>query len=172
MRKTKTGIMLAVGFVLASLTALPAQVATPVMVGRWKGEAQIAVDWTKARTLLVDIRIASDDRVTGTIGDASLVDGRLMRNRGPIARALGLSRDYIIAGALEGPVIAVENIERDAVKMPLNWIDGRFEGGFNTSGTKLGGAESMVLAAEKLVLHRVPDMIICPAESKQRASGC
>lgn len=172
MRNTKMGISLAVGLVLASLTALPAQVATPVMVGRWKGEAQIAVDWTKARTLVVDIRIASDDRVTGTVGDATLVDGRLMRNRGPIARALGWSRDYIIAGALEGPVIAAEGVKRDGVKMPLNWIEGRFEGGVSTSGTKLGDAKSMVLAAEKLVLHRVPDMIVCPAEMRQRTRGC
>lgn len=172
MRKTTIGISLAVGLMLASLTALPAQVATPVMVGRWKGEAEIAVDWTKARTLLVDIRILSDDRVTGTVGDATLVDGRLMRNRGPIARALRWSRDYIIAGALEGPVIAAEGIKRDAVKMPLNFVDGRFEGGVNTSGTAFGGAKAMVLAAEKLVLHRVPDMIICPVEGTQRTRGC
>lgn len=138
-----------------------AQVVRPYMAGHWKGEAQIFVDWTKAKTLTVDIVIGRDDRVTGMIGDARLVDARFASNRGWIARQLRRKTDYIIEGQLDGAVIAAEHIRRDRVMLPLDWNEDRFEGGVNTSGTEFGGPPSMVLAAGKLILHRVPDSVVC-----------
>ena len=157
---------------LALSSNASAQVATPSMIGRWKGDAQIAVNWTKARTLPVEIVIAADDRVTGTVGNAALVDGRFSRNRGWITRRLDWKTDYIIDAKLQGPVIAAEGIERESVRIPLNWTSGHFEGGVNTSGSKIGDAQSMILAAGKLVLHRVPDLIICRRAGVRPDTGC
>lgn len=141
-----------------------AQVATPSMVGHWKGEASIFVNWTKTKTLVVDLRIGADDRVTGTIGDAQLIDGQLFSNRGWFGRSLHVKTDYRVLGKLDGSIIAAENITRESVSLPLNWKDGVFEGGLATSGSQFGGAQSMIFTAGKLVLRRVPDMIVCDRE--------
>jgi hypothetical protein len=161
----------ALGYVCALTTAMTspsrAHVVAKDMVGRWKGEAEVVVDWTKARTLPVNLYISPDGRAMGTVGDARLVDGRLSSNRGWLMRSLGWKRDYIIDGKLDGPIIAAENIVREAAMVPLDWKNGRFEGGVNTSGTQFGGASSMILAAGKLVLYKVPDTVVCLAPSHE-----
>ena len=157
----KPALIRAFVLTVAMGSGAPAQIVRPYMAGHWKGEAQIVVDWTHAKTLTVDIVIGRDDRVTGTIGDAKLVDGRFASNRGWITRQLRWKTDYIIEGQLDGAVIAAENVRRDRVMLPLDWNEDRFEGGVNTSGTEFGGAASMVLAAGRLVLHHVPDSVVC-----------
>jgi hypothetical protein len=127
----------------------------PEMAGTWTGEARIAVNWTTERTLRVRVTIQPDGAVTGTIGDATINDGRLEPNRSSLERALHIKTDWIIRGALEGDVIHAEQIHRDGVMVPLNFIGGRFEGGVNTSGTHFGGKDTMWLAAGGLVLERV-----------------
>ena len=101
-----------VALAVASILAVPAigasQVATPMMVGRWEGEGNIVVDWTKQRTLAVNIVIFADDKVTGTVGDATLVNGRLLRNRGWLSAMMHWKTDYIIEATLEGPIIRAE----------------------------------------------------------------
>lgn len=153
-----------VALAVASIFAVPAiaasQVATPMMIGRWEGEGSIIVNWTRQRTLGVNIAIFADDKVIGTVGDATLVNGRLLRNRGRLSSIIKVRTDYIIEADLDGPIIRTENIERANVYMPLNWRDGRLEGSINSSGSKVGGPESAVLAA-KVTLHRAPEMIIC-----------
>jgi len=83
-----------------------AQVATPSMVGWWTGEAQIVVNWTRQRTLSVNIAIFAGDKVTGTVGDATLVDGRLTQNRGWLARAMHWKTDHIIVARNTGVRLA------------------------------------------------------------------
>jgi hypothetical protein len=82
---------------------------------------------------------------------------RLARNRGWLARAMHWKTDCIIDATLDGPSIRVE---RGTVRMPLDWHDGGFEGGINTSGWKVGDAENMVFAT-RIVLHRAPDLVVC-----------
>jgi hypothetical protein len=50
--------------------------------------------------------------------------------------------------------IRAEGIRRASVMVPLDWIDGHFEGGVNTSGSHLGGRKSMWLAAGRMRLER------------------
>ena len=159
-------VALAVASILAGPAIGASQVATPMMIGRWEGEGNIVVDWTKQRALAVNIVIFADDKVTGTVGDATLVNGRLLRNRGWLSAMMQWKTDYIIEATLDGPIIRAENIERATVYMPLNWRDGRLEGGINTSGSKSGGSENAVLTA-KVILHRAPDMIICNGASSR-----
>jgi hypothetical protein len=124
------------------------------MAGSWSGGARIFVNWTARRTLPVRITIGPDGCVTGTIGDAVLRDGRLTENRNGLERALHLKTDWIVAGALDGDVIKADGIHRESVMVPLDWIDGHFEGGVNTSGTHFGGKDTMWLAAGNLRLER------------------
>ena len=147
--------LLFVGMALVAESTAHAQVAAPSMTGHWTGSAQIAVNWTKARTLPVDIVIGADDRVTGKIGDATLVNGRFKSNRSWLTRALNWKTDYIVEGTLEGDIIAAEHIARESVKIPLDWIGDHFDGGVNTSGAVFAGAKSGVLAAARLILVRV-----------------
>ena len=129
--------------------ALPAS-----MVGLWKGQARIIVAWCQQTNLATELHIAPDGRVTGTIGDATLQDGRLKRNRGSLGRKLNLKTDYIITGKLRGPIVAAENITRRSVNIPLNFSNGAFTGGIHTSGTLFGAKKSMIFSAAGLTLRR------------------
>lgn len=158
--RTATSFAIAAAVVLLASSGATAQVARPEMCGRWQGTADVAVNWTKARTVLVAIAITPDDRVTGTIGDASLLDAHLLSTRGWLGRTLRIKTDYLIDGRLEGPIIRDEHLVRSEVRMPLNWTGSEFTGAIGTNGTKTGGAETMAFAA-KVRLHRAPDMVVC-----------
>jgi hypothetical protein len=153
-----------VALVACAIAPRPAQsqVATPAIVGHWKGNAEIFSNWTTARTLAVDIRISSDDKVTGTIGDARLVDGRLVSNRSGFERVVGIKTDYRIVAGLDGKVIAAEGIDRATVSLPFNAVDSAIMGSVQTSGTKMGGPTNGILTAGRMVLRKAPDSMVCP----------
>jgi hypothetical protein len=124
------------------------------MTGVWCGSARIVVDWAIEKNLGVRLEIPPSGVVTGQVGDARLVAGRLEANRGPVGRMLNIKTDYIIVGKLEGPIIASEGITRPGVKMPLNWTGSEFRGSVQSEGWKFGGKDRMVLTASHLVLRR------------------
>lgn len=125
------------------------------LVGTWSGSTRVVVDWVEREELELELAIAGDGAVTGTVGDARLVRGRCERNRGDLGRGLGIKTDWIVRGGLEGELIADEGIRRKGVSIPLNLGEGRLEGGLHSSGSKLSGdpAKAIVSAAE-LVLER------------------
>ena len=162
-RNITAGVLaLAVGMALVAVGAdrwLPAEArgageTMADMAGPWAGEADIAVDWTIARALRVRLSLAPDGGATGTIGDAVLRNGRLERNRTAVGRALHVKTDWIVRGDLEGDVIKAEGIRRHAVTLPLNLVEGHFEGSVHTSGSHFGGKDTMWLAAPRLRLYR------------------
>jgi hypothetical protein len=124
------------------------------MTGAWAGDAQIFVNWTAQRSLAVRLTITADGAVTGTVGDATLRNGRFESNRNALERAAHIKTDWIVRGDLDGNVITADGIRRASVMVPLDWIDGHFEGGVNTSGSHFGGKDSMWLAAGHLRLLR------------------
>lgn len=128
---------------------------TPDMQGKWQGEAKIIVSWCQQDSLKLDINILPSGTVTGTVGDASLQNAYIGLNRGPIGALLNLASDYIIVGDLDGAIVAAEAIERSSVKIPLDFIGGRFVGGLHTSGNKIGDETSMILSASDLLLSPV-----------------
>lgn len=160
MTKIRTSLLGAMGLVAMLSIGATAQVATPAVIGRWGGVADIAVNWTKERTLPINIVIGANDQVTGTIGDATLARGRLIRNRGWLGRVMQIKTDYIIEADLDGPIFRAENVRRDMVQIPFDVRDGKLVGSVNTSGNKIGDAASMVFTA-KFVLLRAPELIIC-----------
>ena len=158
--RTATSLSIAAVVALLASRGATAQVARPEMCGRWQGTADVAVNWTKARTVSVSIAITPDDRVTGMIGDASLLDAHLLSNRGWLGKTLRLKTDYLIDGRLEGPIIRDEHLVRSEVAMPLDWTGSGFVGGIATNGAKTGDAETMAFSA-KVRLLRAPDMVVC-----------
>lgn len=124
----------------------------PAMIGHWEGDARIIVSWCRQTNLHVTIDIRNDGSVTGKVGDATVIKGRLAQNRGSLGRKLNLATDYIIKGELGGPVVAAEGVMRKSVSIPLNFLGGKFVGGIHTSGSKFGGKEKMILSASSLTL--------------------
>lgn len=124
----------------------------PEMAGRWSGHGEIVVSWTTQRQLLVHLTISPDGGVAGTIGDATLIDGRFFQNRGWLGRALDIKTDYIITGRLQGCLIAAEGVCRDSVKIPLDWNKGHYTGGLQTNGALTGGKDRMMFTVGGLSL--------------------
>ena len=158
--------------VLASIvgahTPVRAQHVDSAMVGTWVGRAQIAVSWSRQRELAVRVLIRHDGSVSGTIGDAQLIDGRFSNARGPAGRALRIGREYAIAGGLSGPVIRSEAVQRASVRVSLDWKGQTFEGELQTSGTPEGSRADMALNATGLVLHRAATAVFIPAGTWSR----
>jgi hypothetical protein len=129
------------------------QASIPPIIGTWQGDAAIRVNWTRARTLPIRLTITRDDRVTGVVGEAKLVDAMLMRDP-----EQGMS--YRIEANLTGPIIRKETIWRTSVTITLDWRDDHFVGDLQTSGWKVGGIERKVLLAT-FTLRREPLRVVC-----------
>ena len=148
-------ILATLSLMLATSTTLQAadDTVTNALVGHWQGSARIVVDWCKQQRLPVAIDIKSDGSVSGQIGDATLKNGRLSRNRGSIGRKLNLATDYIIKGDLTGPIVSTEGISRSSVSIPFDLTNKTLVGGVHTSGTKFGGKKGGILSAASLNLN-------------------
>jgi hypothetical protein len=150
-----TRFMAGLFFLFVSITLLAArQRPREEMVGEWRGKGEILVEWSEQRELAVHLTIANSGAVHGVVGDARLVDGQLIRNRGWIGRALDIKTDYIITGRLEGCVVASEHICRESAKIALNSTEGRLVGSLHTNGTISGGKDRMVFTVAHLSLLR------------------
>jgi len=150
-----TMLVLVWGILLrASVPPEPDEAFAPEVVGQWKGNARIIVIWSKQTNLCVTLNIRDDATVTGKIGDALLMNGRLKKNRGWLGENLKVKTDYIIVGDLKGAIVAAEGISRPRVKIPLNLNGGTLSGGLHTSGSKFGGKDQMILSAAGLTLKR------------------
>jgi len=160
MKRIRNTVLLAAAVLIGASARASTQVATASLIGRWAGVADVSLDWTKQRTLPINIVIGANDQVTGTIGDATLIHGRLLKNRGWIARTMQIKTDYIIQADLDGPVIRAESIQRDMVEIPFNSRDGRLVGSVNGSSYKIGATAPPALVA-KFTLIRAPELIIC-----------
>jgi hypothetical protein len=150
-----TRLIPTLALLLTGLTSSAAEsVVTPAVVGHWEGNARIVNSWCQQTNLAVKLDIHGDGSVTGTVGDAKITTARFQRNRGWVGRKLNLWSDYIISGDLEGAIVAAEGITRKRVMMPLNFSNGSFNGGLNSSGSKFSGKDGMILSAMSLTLSR------------------
>jgi len=122
--------------------------------GSWTGRAHIIVSWCEQETMPVAFTIDGDGAVTGTVGDARLVDGRVSSNRGAIGKALDVKTDFIVVGGLDGPLVAAEDVVREGVKIPCDLVGGVLVGSVHSTGTHVGPASTMVLTAPFEALTR------------------
>lgn len=143
-------------FVVLTTSALAAQQPDSTPQGHWVGDARITVPWTDMRVLIIDIDIRRDGAVVGTIGDAQLLDDRLLSERSRVAKALNMGPRYLIMGRLSGPIIRAEAQQRERVRLGLEWRDDTLVGDLATSGTHDGIATDLVLTAKPLILRRAP----------------
>ncbi len=126
-------------------------------IGHWNGQARIVVSWTKQKQLPIDIEIHSDGTVEGKIGDAELVNGKLIKKNWVYTKVFQHENPYRIEGNLQGEVIKSENIQRDSVEISLRVEDGKIDGGLTTTGKKTGTKETMKLFAMDVSLIKVDD---------------
>lgn len=121
--------------------------STAALAGTWSGSARVGVAWCRQTLIPLSLVIAADGRVTGRVGDATLVGGRLAIHRGPLLRRLGLSSDWLVSADLAGPLVAAEGIVRSVVRLPFDVVDGRLHGSLVTEGTLFGGREALAFSA-------------------------
>jgi len=133
-------------FILIFLGAVSGE-STSAIVGHFKGDAKIIVEWCNLDRLAFDITIDDLGNVTGNIGNAKIIQGKMKVN------TFG-STKYIIDAELGGYIVEKEGIKRERIKIPFNYTDGKIVGGFGTSGSKVGGKEKMILSGTDLVLIR------------------
>ena len=143
---------------LAAVDARAAVFPPPEVLGHWEGHARIIVTWCARKDLAISVTIHPDGRVEGTVGDAVLRNGRIVKNMRWSRHLLRLARihvlEYQIVADLEGPVVRAEDIARRGVKMPLDCEGGALRGGLGTTGWTFGGKETMILSACCVVLER------------------
>ena len=106
-----------------------------VLSGKWQGICFISLGFFQddpslcgTDSTMVDLTIHQDGTVTGTVGQARLVDGYLKGNRGWLSRKLKWRTEFIIKGYLEGPIV---DCDRDSVKkitLPFNLVNGGIKG--------------------------------------------
>jgi len=121
--------------------------STTAYSGHFIGKANIIVDWCNLDSLSFDIRIDDVGNVTGSVGDANIIHGKVKKN------SFG-STTYIIEAELKGFIVKDEGIKRESIKVPFDIKKGRMVGGFGTSGLKFGGKDNMALSGSGLVLVR------------------
>ncbi len=150
-RRSRT--LLCTALVLCWAPATAAQ-APQNIAGHWEGTGDIVVNWTTQRTLRIVLDVATDGSVTGTVGDAEF-RGKLAKNRGALGRALRMKTDWVIRGDLSGPVIKAEQVERKGANVLFDVVnDSTWDAGIHTTGTKAGGAKSMIFSVAHLTLRR------------------
>ena len=93
----------------------PRHVAVPAgLVGGWQGQARVANAWVRQRRLPVKLAVDASGMAEGTMGDARVLEGKLIPNQSWFGRALRMRTGYTFRGRLEGPVIAAEAITCDS----------------------------------------------------------
>lgn len=138
-----TLVAIALGIFLAGCGATPIEEVDPSLTGEWNGACEISlpvvfdpgqlpddVERTRQKVAL-EFTIDADATVQGTVGEATVQESVLKRNRGELGRRLNMASDYIVIdGHLAGPIVpgADEN-DSKSFTLPFDLVDNRIEGG-------------------------------------------
>jgi len=98
-------------------------------VGLWIGRAAVMTPATPDG-VEVELQIAADASVSGRVGDATLLGGRIIRNPSLPSRLLGLGTTWVIEADLNGPIVR-GHLTRARVRMPVSSADGGLVGDLN-----------------------------------------
>ena len=123
--------------------ATPIEVVDASLIGTWHGECtinlpivfdptQLPQDVERSKTsVAMDITIHEDATVEGTVGEATLEECILKRNRGELGRRLNMASDYIIMdGYLSAPIVSGQDESKvKEFTIPFNLADGHIQGG-------------------------------------------
>lgn len=120
----------------APATAAPAK---PTPVGQtWRGAGRVTVAWSQAAHLPVALTFAEHGAVTGTLGDASLTNGKWQHVTGQYSGAREGRDVYVVEGQLIGPLVASEGITRACVRLRLEFTGKLLVGELATCGQDTG----------------------------------
>jgi hypothetical protein len=123
-------------FLTAAGTSPAAAQQPASLAGHWSAQPVVSVrsrppgggyQFTR-NPVVIDLRVAEDGRVEGTVGGATLVDGALRRNRGWLGRMLHVKTDFIIRGRLEGPIFPGDTIREKRISAPFDLREGAMHG--------------------------------------------
>jgi hypothetical protein len=121
--------------------------------GTWKGEGKIIVAWCEQKHLSFELQIDTNGVVSGKIGDAQIRNGYLRQNNF-LYRWLR-NKEFIIDAKLSHYLIEKEKIQRESIRIFLDFKKNFLIGGFHTSGSKFGGKEKMILSGIGVKLGKV-----------------
>ncbi len=135
--------IIVMGMLLAGCGAASIDQVDPSLIGTWHGECEISlpvvfnpanlpdgVERTR-QAVSMHITIREDAATEGSVGEATLEESVLKRNRGELGRRLNMASDYIIIdGDLSGPIVAGQD-ENDlkSFTIPFDLVDGEIRGG-------------------------------------------
>lgn len=103
------------------------------LAGKWTGEAKFINNFTSARQLPVDLQILSNGTVSGTVGTARIVDGRVYQRPWWQFRAFNhyeLRIDFKLSGAL-----TTDGLARRSGSIALLRNGDQLDGWFFTDGS-------------------------------------
>lgn len=134
-------MLLAVITLVTGCLARPLQTVPESLLGDWHGEATARLPIVfvpepdddpsddVVLPIAIDLTIHDDGTVTGTVGDAALVNCVLKQNRGELGRRLNLATDYIVMnGYLAGAIVPEDETMEKKITIPFNQVEGHWRG--------------------------------------------
>lgn len=134
-------VLLVVATLLVGCLARPLDTIPDPLLGTWHGESTVRLPIVFVPEpdddpsddvrlpIAIDLIIHNDGTVTGTVGDAELVDCVLKQNRGELGRQLNMATDYIIMdGYLSGAIVPEDEEPEKSLTIPFNLVDGHLRG--------------------------------------------
>ena len=110
-----------------------------ILIGTWFNKAEVFAAFKKdqypsknpADSIEIEITINPDGTVTGTVGNATLENCKIGKNRSWLGRFLKIRTDYIIhKGHLSGKIVQDDKETRRNFTIPFNIVDDQLVGGF------------------------------------------
>jgi hypothetical protein len=133
------------------------------LIGTWVGETIPIVLWVNSKSIPVTIVIQPSGKITGMLGDAKIINGIVKNRQSTVIGKLFGHRGFAIQVKLQGNIIDSGQIHRDsACVLFIDYKDGAWHGSFNSSGSKTGGKNTMMLSTINMVLRKIEDVALIP----------
>jgi len=117
------------------LTSCDEQVIPDSLPGTYTGKERIIIRYDRGGQyifrddyVMVSLMIDSIGNVTGMVGEATLVDCNVNRNRGWISWQLGIKTDFLIRGMLKGNTFDKDTLVNKYISIPFNIENGELKG--------------------------------------------
>jgi hypothetical protein len=126
------------------------------LAGAWVGESKPIVLWARAKTIPIAIVVQPNGEVSGKWGDATIVGGKVEKRGFVGSWFWPEERGFLAKVRLRGNIIDAEQIRRDyAYIIFQKYEDGEWrKAGVNSSGSNIGGKNTMILSTTGLVLRK------------------
>ncbi|MBK7667526.1 MAG: hypothetical protein IPJ32_09430 [Sphingobacteriaceae bacterium] len=110
-----------------------------LLIGKWESKQKVTVR-TKEKgkyvfinapdSILLQFSIDENGNVSGHLGDATLENCTVQKNRGEFGKALNLATDYVIKGNLKGAIFSADPYLTKEISAPFDVKNNKMEGSF------------------------------------------